>query len=416
MPASHGVFSGAPQDAVRIAGRGRGWGPAVRGEQSEKPVPATSALERSGRALRIAVLSSTPPNPLEGSGTFVGIAGLARGLAALGHEVELRPLGWRTRFHTLDRWLYNLGVALSPPRGSDLVMGVDLDGFLWARRRRTPFVASLKGIIADELKNERGWVRVLLGVQARWERLNARRADLVMVTSRYCAEVAQREYGVPADRIAVVPEAIDLAAWDDQFARAQRRPRQGPVVLSVARMYPRKRLDDLLRAGAILRGRIVDAQVRIVGRGPEWGPLGRLHAELGLGDSARLLGDLSRERLAEEYVNADLFCLPSVQEGFGIVFLEAMAAGLPVVACRAAAVPEVVLEGVTGVLTPPRDPAALALALEGLLRAPGRAGRLGAEGRRRAAGFTPRHVAERFLDAVRSTIFARCNRNSLETH
>jgi phosphatidyl-myo-inositol dimannoside synthase len=76
----------------------------------------------------------------------------------------VRPLRWRTGFHTLDRWLYNAGVALSPPRDADLVLGIDLDGFLWARRRRLPFVASLKGIIADELKNERGWVRRLLAV------------------------------------------------------------------------------------------------------------------------------------------------------------------------------------------------------------------------------------------------------------
>jgi glycosyltransferase involved in cell wall biosynthesis len=352
--------------------------------------------------VRIIVLSSTPMNPIQGSGTFVGIAGIARGLAALGHQVQMRPLGWRTRFHTLDRWLYNVGVAFSPPRGADLVMGVDLDGFLWARRRAIPFVASLKGIIADELKNERGWVRMLLGAQARWERLNTRRADLVMVTSHYCAAVACHEYGVPADRIAVVPEAIDLDSWDGQFARARRRPRSGLVVLSVARMYPRKRLADLLRAGALLKGRIPDARIRVVGRGPEWDSLMRLHADLGLRGSVELLGDVSRERLAEEYVNADLFCLPSVQEGFGIVFLEAMAARLPVVSCRTAAIPEVVTDGVTGILTPPRDPAALADALESLLRDPARAAALGAEGRRRVQSFTPRHVAERFLDAVTS--------------
>src|SRR5215475_246863 len=206
--------------------------------------------------MRIAVLSSTPLNPLEGSGTFVGIAGIARGLEALGHRIDMRPLKQRTGFHTLDRWLYNLGVALSPPRGVDLVMGVDLDGFLWARHRRTPFVASLKGIIADELKNERGWVRMLLGLQARWERLNTRRADLVMVTSQYCADVAQREYGVAASLIAIVPEPIDLATWDQYFARARRGSRSGSVILSVARMYPRKRLGDLLRAAEILRGRV----------------------------------------------------------------------------------------------------------------------------------------------------------------
>jgi len=316
----------------------------------------------------------------------------------------VRPLRLRTGLHTLDRWLYNAGVRLRPPRGADLVVGVDLDGFLRARRRRVPFVASLKGIIADELRNERGWVRALLRVQARWERINTRRADLVMVTSRYCAEVAQREYGVPAGRLAVVPEPIDLEAWDAEFLRAERRPRPRPIVLSVARMYPRKRLVDLLQAAVIVRAGIPGVQIRIVGQGPEYAALGRLHAEVGLGDSVALLGDVSREQLAAEYVNADLFCLPSVQEGFGIVFLEAMAAGLPVVACRAAAVPEVVLDGVTGVLVPPRDPAALARAVADLLRDPERARGLGAEGRRRVAALTPKRVAERFLDAVRSIV------------
>ena len=236
-------------------------------------------------------------------------------------------------------------------------------------------MASLKGIIADELRNERGWVRALLTLQARWERLNTRRADLVMVTSRYCAEVAGRVYGVPADRLAVVPEPIDLEAWDAEFARAALIPHRRPVVLSVARMYPRKRLQDLLHAAAVLRTRIPDVQIRIVGQGPEYPGLVRLHGELGLGESVILLGDVSRERLAAEYVGADVFCLPSVQEGFGIVFLEAMAAGLAVVACRAAAVPEVVRDGETGVLAPPRDPEALAGALGGLLQDPGRAQR-----------------------------------------
>ena len=273
---------------------------------------------------------------------------------------------------------------------------------MWARRRTRLFVASLKGIIADELRNERGWVRLLLSVQARWERRNVERADLVVVTSRYSADVAQREYGVPLERLAVVPEPIDLEVWDDQFWRAPRRPRSAPVVLSVARMYPRKRLSDLLHAAAILRVRVPGIQVRIVGRGPEWDAVARLHAALGLGDSVVLLGDLTRERLAEEYVNASVFCLPSVQEGFGIVFLEAMAAELPVVACRIAAVPEVVLDAATGLLVGPRDPGALAEALERLILEPALARRLGQEGRRRALGFSPRAVAERFLSAVHS--------------
>ena len=320
--------------------------------------------------------------------------------------MDFRPLGRRTGFHTLDRLVYNAGLALRPPRDADLVMGLDLDGFLWARRHHLPFVVALKGIIADELKNERGWVRRLLALQARWERLNTARADLVLVTSRYCAAVAQREYGVPSGRLAVVPEPVDLEVWDDQFARARHRarPAAGPTILCVARMYPRKRIADLLHAAPLVRAAVAGARVRIVGRGPEWEAVRRLHADLGLAGTVDLLGDVSLAELAAEYTGADVFCLPSVQEGFGIAFLEAMAAGLPVVACRAAAIPEVVLDGVTGVLTPPRDPEALAGALADLLRDRDRAAALGREGRRRAEAHTPRRIAEQCLDAVRAMV------------
>jgi len=301
----------------------------------------------------------------------------------------------------LDRWLYNAGVAWSPPRDADLVYGVDLDGFLWARARRLPFVVSLKGVIADELKNERGLTRALLSIQARWERANARRADVVIAPSRYSAGVARREYGVAAEKIAVVPEPIELERWAALFAAASRCPRAGPTVLCVARMYPRKRIGDLLEAAALLRHRIPGARVRIVGKGPEWEHVVRLHATLGLGEPVALLGDVCRERLAEEYVSADIFCLPSVQESLGIVFLEAMAAGLPVVACRAAAIPEVVEDGVTGLLAPPRDPAGLAAALEALVADPRRARGMGETGRRVVAAYTPERVAARLLEAVR---------------
>src|SRR4029450_5976537 len=126
--------------------------------------------------------------------------------------------------------------------------------------------------------------------------------------------------------------------------------------------------------------------VRIVGKGPEWEAVTQSHERLELGEAVALLSDVSREQLADEYVNADVFCLPSVQEGFGIVFLEAMAARLPVVACRAAAIPAVVTDAVTGVLVPPRDPVALADALASLLEDRARATRLGLEGRHRVQG------------------------------
>ena len=351
--------------------------------------------------MRVDLLSSTPPSAVEGSGTFVGLDGLARGLALLGHHVVSRPLRLRTGFHTLDRWLYNLGVAVSPPRG-DLVIGVDLDGFLWARRprrRRPTFVAAPKGVIADELRNERGWVRALLTVQAAWERANLSRADRVIVTSRYCAEVVTLLYGIPSATVAVVPEPIDLAEWDRRFAQAARRPRTRPTVLTVARMYPRKRLTDLLAAAVILRTRIPDVEVRIVGDGPEGASVRAQRGELNLDSTVTLLGNVSRRALAEEYVNSDCFCLPSNQEGFGIVFTEAMAAGLPVVACRVAAVPEVVEDGLTGLLVPPRAPGDLASAIESLLMNETLRKDLGEAGRRRVQALDLEPVARQFLAA-----------------
>lgn len=350
--------------------------------------------------MRVAILTSTPLSATEGSGTFVAIDGLVRGLRALGHEVTVRAAGAPTRFHTLDRWIYNARAAIAPP-AADVMVGVDLDGFLWARRRRRPpFVVALKGVIADELRNERGWVRVLLTVQARWERANCARADRIVVPSEYSAAVTRDAYGVPPHKIAVVPEPIDLAEWRRLFAAAPRRAVTRPTVLSVARMYPRKRLGDLLEAATLLRSRIPRVQVRIVGEGPEAPRLRALHARLGLGDTVVLLGEIPRAQLAVEYVGAHCFCLPSVQEGFGIAVAEAMAAGLAVVACRAGAVPEIVADGSTGLLVSPRNPPELATALETLLVNEGVRKDLGAEGARRVQAFDLTTVAARFLEAL----------------
>jgi glycosyltransferase involved in cell wall biosynthesis len=355
--------------------------------------------------VRFEFLSSTPAGPTEGSGTWVAIDGLARGLERLGHAVTHRPLGPRTGFHTLDRWLYNARVRLAPP-AADVVVGIDLDGYAWAHRRPAPdgrrprFVVCLKGIIADELRNERGLVRALLGVQAGWERRNTERADRVIVPSRYSAAIAREVYGVPAARLAVVPEPIDLAEWRRRFAAVERGPRAAPTVLAVARMYPRKRLQDLLRAAALLRARIPGLRVRIVGAGPESVRLRGLHGSLGLGETVTFLGDVPRQALAVEYVRADCFCLPTVQEGFGLVFAEAMAAGLAVVACRMAAVPEIVEDRRTGLLVNRESPEELAMALETLLTNDGLRADFGAAAAARIAAFDLEPVAQRFLEVV----------------
>ena len=238
-------------------------------------------------------------------------------------------------------------------------------------------------------------------MQAAWEAEHVRRADMVMTTSLYAAHRIQELYRLPK-LPRVVPEAIDMAAWKELLARNPAETEPGKfTVLTVCRFYPRKRLPLLLEAAEKLRQEIPALEFRIVGDGPERGRLHALLGEMHLEDTVRWLGNLSADDLAREYNRCDVFCLPSVQEGFGIVFLEAMAAGKPIVAANAAAVPEVVPQGL---LVEPESGAALA---EGLRRihadAPLRA-RLAEAGKVAAERYDAANVAKLFLSEVRALL------------
>jgi glycosyltransferase involved in cell wall biosynthesis len=139
----------------------------------------------------------------------------------------------------------------------------------------------------------------------------------------------------------------------------------------------------------------------IVGDGPEHARLRALAAELRLGAAVNLVGAIPDDDVvAQMYFQSDVFCLPSVQEGFGIVFLEAMASGLPIVATNAAAIPEVVPHRRAGLLVPPGDVGALAEALIELLRNPDQRAAYGAFGRMQVEGYDWNVVADRFIEQV----------------
>ncbi len=342
--------------------------------------------------MRIRFLTSTPLDIRRGSGTYVGIHVLASALRGLGHQVELETPRFRLPVYTLDRLVFNR--CLRPSPDADLTVGFDLDGYRIAAGDPA-HVASLKGVVADEVVNERGLTRFTMAMQARWERLHVQRAARVLVTSRYSAERARELYGLRAPPT-VVPEPLDLAEWRRLLAS---HPDASPrfTVLYVGCLYRRKRVDVLLRAAAALRGAVPDLEVRIVGAGPHASPWRALARELDLGGVVSWLGGVSRSALAAEYNRADLFCLPSVQEGFGIVLLEAMAAAKPIVASRAAAIPEVAGHGL---LVEPGSPEALAAAIEALYRSPERRAAIAAEGARRVEPFDAPLVARLFLEAA----------------
>ena len=358
----------------------------------------------------------------------MAISGLAAGLEALGCRVTVvRPEASRGggQPRLPQRLRFNLGLRRFDPSPYDAVVGFDFDGVFLPRsgpdgsRRHAsgdgaagpqptglqlaggvPYAVSLKGVAADERGFERGLPRLTFRLLAALEGRNARRASRVLVTSEHCRRVAVAAYGLDPARVAVVPEGIDLEAWRRARSRFEEEGRP-PVVLSVARQYRRKDTPTLLEAFARLRQSHPAVRLRIVGGGPELPRLRARARELGLGERVTFLGEVpDGGAVRREYLAADLFCLPSLQEGFGIVFLEAMAAGLPIVAARTAAVPEVVPGGEAGLLVPPRDPAALAAALARLLDDEALRRRLGEAGRRRVERYDWKTVGGEFLRAM----------------
>jgi glycosyltransferase involved in cell wall biosynthesis len=284
--------------------------------------------------LRFRFLTSTPLDITRGSGTFVGISVLAYALEKLGHTVDFENSRRHLPVYTLERLWFNRGLRRSA--AYDATIGFDMDGY---RIAGPGHVAALKGVIADEVIFERGLTRATMSIQARCEARHVRRAAGVITSSRYSAKRVCELYGIDREPL-VIPELIDLAPWREQLGR---HPAEASrfTVLNVGRFYLRKRVDVLLRAAARLRAEVPDLEVRIVGNGPCNDRWRALAAELELDETVTWLGDVSRGQLAKEYNRAHTFCLPTVQEGFGIVLLEAMAAGKPIVASRAAAVPEV---------------------------------------------------------------------------
>lgn len=370
-----------------------------------------SAPDAARGPLRLAFLDSWLQDAASGSGTAVAIGGLAMALIARGHSVErLVPRGAWPRALLLRRLWFNLRLparfaAAARPPAYDLIVGFDIDGVRLAGRCGTPYVCSIKGVLAEESRCERGWPRRMLAGLALLERRNARRAPLVLSTSRYCIDRIQHHYGVPPQRLALVPEGIDLELWQpsaDPGVLTELDGRREPfTVLCVARQYPRKRIIDLIEAFALVTAREPRARLVVIGDGPEHAALAERLQQRGLQNSVRLLGALAEDaEVRAWYGRASLFCLPSEQEGFGIVFLEAMASGLPVVSTTAAAIPEVVPDGEAGLLVPPRDPAALAEALLRLLQDPALRARMRDAGRRHARRYSWDRVADRFLEAV----------------
>ena len=191
------------------------------------------------------------------------------------------------------------------------------------------------------------------------------------------------EGGVDPPRIRTIPSAVDPAMLWPRSSRQAVRTAEGvgleePLLLALAALVRRKGLDVLIEALRRLAAEGPPPRLWIAGEGPERGALEAQALRAGLGDRVRLLG--RREDAADLLAACDVFVLPSRREGLGVAALEAMAAGRPVVASRVGGLAAAVLDGRTGLLVPPEDPAALAAAIATLLGDGALRSRLGAAG------------------------------------
>jgi rhamnosyl/mannosyltransferase len=175
-----------------------------------------------------------------------------------------------------------------------------------------------------------------------------------------------------------------------------------PIILFVGRLVPYKGLRTLFRAFRRVYKQKPSTQLVLIGAGPERPHLRRLGKTLGIANAVRFLGKVSREMLIDVYSACDLFVLPSRSrsEAFGIVLLEAMARGKPVVSTHVGGIPYVVDHGKTGFLVPPHDPAPLAKRISMLLDNPELCSRLGKAGRERVLKKFTREPTTRQLERL----------------
>lgn len=229
----------------------------------------------------------------------------------------------------------------------------------------------------------------------------AMRADAVVAISGHTQRLAL-EAGADPARVRRIPAGVDLPSEPLRKQAAGR-----PTLVTVARLEDRyKGHDTLVRALPIIRERVPEVEWLVVGEGSLRPALERLVAAEGVSDAVRFMGAVSDADRDAALGRAHVFAMPSRLppggggEGFGIVYLEAAAHGLPAVAGDVGGARDAIVHGETGLLVDPLDPAALAQAISGLLLDPARARALGEAAARRAQGFAWPLIARQLEELI----------------
>lgn len=237
------------------------------------------------------------------------------------------------------------------------------------------------------------WYRLLLPALAR-------RVKMLLTPSEYVRQKALRRFSLSPEQVRVVPGGVDMTRFQPLWRPASRLQAEGDpaaYILFLGSLQPRKNLGLLLQAWEQIRPQVPGLRLVISGT---TGAVFRNVAPPGRAERVQVLGYVSEADLPILYARALIFVLPSLDEGFGLPALEAMACGIPVVASRAGALPEVV--GDAGLYFDPQDATGLVAALQRLLRDPKLRHDLGEKGWERARTFSWDRSAGMVWEAIQA--------------
>jgi N-acetyl-alpha-D-glucosaminyl L-malate synthase BshA len=243
-----------------------------------------------------------------------------------------------------------------------------------AEKRALPFITTLHGTDITLVGQERSFEEIT--------RFSIARSDGITAVSEYLKQETVRHFGVGADSIQVVPNFVDTRIYSRDSYPCHRSKLVKPgekMVMHISNFRPVKRVRDVVRIFHEAQA-AVPARLVFIGDGPERSAAAAEATSLGIADRVVFLGKL--DSVAELLACADLFLLPSESESFGLVALEAMASGTPVVASAVGGLPEVIAHGEAGYLADVGDVDAMAASAIELLRDDDAWARFSAEGRR----------------------------------
>ena len=328
------------------------------------------------------------------------------------------------RIFPLDNWFFNRSLSKKASDiNADIFEAHAVSGYGFPQKLKKmgikkPFIHTIHGVLADEFEQAkkngypsfRGRVaNYFMNRLANLEEKTAQNATLIVTISNYSLEKILEHYGIDKGKVRIVPNGVDVEKFKplENSALLKRHFGLGnePCVLFIGSLIPRKGISFLVEAAKRIIKENAETKFLIVGEGPQKNQLTIALESVNLSGNFKFLGNLKEDDLSAVYNCADVFVLPSIQEGQGIVLLEAQACGKPVVAFDIGGVNEAARNGETGLLVDRGSSEELGNALLRLLSEKPLREKMGANGRRFVTeNFTWDICAQKMLKVYREVL------------